>query len=103
MSLHRRFLSILAEAVSKLEPMSAGPAGALAELQRDKQAVRREIHGVLDRYAAKHGIAPDEARRLSHGYVADMVADLFVEREEELDREIEDPPSLYWAMSCVVT
>ena len=103
MSVHRRFVSILAEAVSKFDMMSASPIGALAELQRDKHAVRREIQDVLDRYAAKHGISQDEAHRLSHGYVEDLVSDLFVDREEELDREIDEVPGLYWAISCVVT
>lgn len=103
MSVHRRFLSILAEVVSKFEMMPPGPTVMLTELRRDKNAARREIQDVLDRYAAKHDIAPDEARRVSRGYVDAVVDSLFLDREAELDREIERAPGLYWAMSCAVT
>jgi hypothetical protein len=93
MSVHRRFLSILAETISKFETMSVSPVGALAQLQRDKDVVRREIQDLLDWYAAKHGIPPSEARHLYRGYIEVLVGDLFVDREEELDRKIEAMPS----------
>src|SRR5215218_3324098 len=86
MSVHRRFLSILAEAVSKFDPMPAGPAEMLAELQRDKDAARSEILHMLDRYAAKHDMATyDEVRRLLINYVDALVGELFLDMEEELD------------------
>ena len=88
MSIHRRFLSILAETISKFETMSISPVGALAQLQRDKHVVRREIQDLLDWYAAKHGIAPSEARQLYRGYIEVLIGDLFIDREEELDRRI---------------
>jgi len=100
MSLNRRFTSILVEAVSQLDAMSSGPAGALTELQRDKDTVRCEIQKVLDRYAVKHGIPPDEARRLSHGYIDDLVGDLFVDREEDLERAVEEVSGLKWSLYC---
>ncbi len=103
MSVHRRFLSILAGVVSKFEMMPPGPTVLLTELRRDKDAARREIQEVLDRYAGKHDIAPDEARRVSQAYVDAVVDSLFLDREAELDREIERAPGLYWAMSCAVT
>jgi hypothetical protein len=89
MSVHRSFLVILAETISKFDRMSASPMGALLQLRRDKDVVRREIQNLLDRYAAKHGIPRDEARRLARGYIEDLVGDLFVDREEELDRELD--------------
>lgn len=101
MSVHRRFLSILAETISKFERMSVSPAGALAQLQRDKHVVRCEIRDLLDHYATKHGIGHDEARRLYCGYIEVLVGDLFVDREEELDREIEEAADLYAATSQV--
>jgi hypothetical protein len=131
MSVHRRFLSILAEAVSKFDTIPAGPVEMLAELQRDKDAVRSEILHMLDRYAAKHYIpSDDEERRRLCGYVEALVGELFfgieeelhlLEREEELDlfdtedefdlfdgeeeldREVEPSPGHYWAMSSIVT
>jgi hypothetical protein len=98
MSVHRRCLSILAEAVLS----SDDPAAGLAQLRRDKDAVRREIQKVLDRYAAKHGIALEDVHRLSEGYIEDLVADVFVDREEALDIEIEHTSSPYWAMSRAI-
>ena len=82
MSANSQFLSILAEAVSKLE--------ALAQLRRDKDAVRHELEEVLRRYAGKYGVTPDEVRRLSYGYVEDIVDDLFDDSEERLDRDFQE-------------
>lgn len=93
MSANRSFLVILAETISKFDRMSSSPLGALAQLRRDKDVVRREIQHLLDRYAAKHGIPASEARRLARGYIEDLLGDLFVEREEQLDREIEAMPT----------
>jgi hypothetical protein len=82
MSINGRFLSILAEAVSKLD--------ALGQVRRDKDGVRHEFEEVLRRYAAKYGIGPDEVRRLSYGYVEDIVDDLFADVEEQLGRAFEE-------------
>ena len=83
MSVHRRFLSILAEAVSKFDTIPAGPVEMLAELQRDKDAVRSEILHMLDRYAAKHCIpSDDEERRRLCGYVEALVGELFFGMDE---------------------
>jgi hypothetical protein len=129
MSVHRRFLSILAEAVSKFDTIPAGPVEMLAERQRDKDAVRCEILHMLDRYAAKHCIpSDDEERRRLCGYVEALVGELFfgmdelffgieeeldlfdgedeldlLDGEEDLDREVEPSPGHYWAMSSIVT
>src|SRR3954471_6163598 len=93
MAVHRSFLVILAETISKFDRVSGSPVWALAQLRRDKDVVRREIQHLLDRYAAKHGIPREEARRLARGYIAYLAGDLFVQREEELDREIESLPA----------
>lgn len=81
------FLSVLAEAVSMLD--------ALAQLESDKDAARREIRQVLRRYGAKYGIAPEEVGRLAHGHLEDLVGALFVEREQALDGDIEEVTDLY--------
>ena len=93
MSVHRNFLVSLAETISNFDRMSANPMTALAQLRRDKDVVRGEIQRLLDRYAARHGIPADEARRLARGYIEEMLGDLFVDREEELDRAIESMPA----------
>lgn len=78
MSNNGRFLPVRAEAVSKRD--------ALAEVRRDKDAVRHAFDGVLRRYAAKYDIGPDEVRRLSYGYVEDIIDDLFADIEQQVDR-----------------
>ena len=80
-------LSVLAEAVSKLD--------ALAQLENDKDAARCEIRQVLCRYAAKYGIAAEQVGRTTCGHVENVVGALFVEREQALDGAIEEVTDLY--------
>lgn len=85
------FLSILADAVSKLD--------ALAQLQNDKDTARHEIRQVLRRYGAKYGVSAAEVGRLAHGRVEDLVSSLFVERERALDGDIEEVTDRYGALT----
>ncbi|MCW5736386.1 MAG: hypothetical protein KIS73_19820 [Enhydrobacter sp.] len=93
MSVQRSFLVMLADTISNFDRVSASPVTALAQLRRDKDVVRGEIHRLLDRYATRHGIPPEEARRLARSYIEDLLGDLFVDREEELDRAIDSMPA----------
>ena len=60
------------------------PRDELAQLRRDKLDAKHEIRQVLDRYASRYGVEPDEVSRLVRGYVDDLLGDLLYERESEL-------------------
>jgi hypothetical protein len=62
----------------------ADPRDELAQLRRDRLEAKHEIRLVLDKYAARHGVEPDEVNRLVWGYVDDLLSDLLYERENEL-------------------
>jgi len=82
MSVHRRCLSIVADAVSRFETIPAGPVEALADLES--------------------AIALDKARLRSRFLSEEIAADRSSDPEDMLEPRIEHPVSLYWAMSCVV-
>jgi len=69
------------------------PIAALEEIERDKIEATGAIKLVLDGLGRKHHISPDAIdRALGSGYVADLLDDLFLEIEEELGRECDEPP-----------
>lgn len=65
------------------------PHSRLDELARDKLDAKAEIREVLDRLAAKHGLAPREIDRAVQGYLDDLLDDATFELERDLTREIE--------------
>jgi hypothetical protein len=66
------------------------PQARLADLNRDKLQAKTEIREVLDRLAAKHGLAAHQISLAVQGYADDMLSDAAYELERELTREIEE-------------
>ena len=70
------------------------PFAVLEDIERDKIEATCAIKLVLDGLAKKYCISPDAIdKALGAGYVADMLDDFFMELEDELARECDDPPA----------
>ncbi len=70
------------------------PFAALEAIERDKIEATCAIKLLLDGLAKKHNISPDAIdSALGAGYVADLLDDVFLEIEEELGRECDEPPT----------
>ncbi len=70
------------------------PIAVLEDIERDKIEATSAIKLVLDGLAKKYGISPDAIdNALGGGYVADMLDDIFMELEERLARECDEPPA----------
>ena len=70
------------------------PIAALEEIERDKIEATCAIKLVLDGLAKKYTISSDAIdKALGAGYVADLLDDVFLEIEEELGRECDEPPT----------
>lgn len=70
------------------------PVAALEEIQRDKVGTTYAIELLLDRLADKHGIHHAVVSKAVHGYVGDMLGDVFFEVEEGLRGERDEAPEI---------
>jgi hypothetical protein len=77
-------------AINHVLSSARDPRERLDELRRDKLKAKAEIRQVLDRLAAKHGLAAREINRAIEGYVDDMLNDAAYELERQLTHEIEE-------------
>lgn len=70
------------------------PIAALANIERDKIETASAIKLLLDGLAMKHGFSHDTVKIVVGCYVDDMLDDVFLDLEEELARECDEPPRL---------
>ncbi|WP_428667118.1 hypothetical protein [Reyranella sp.] len=70
------------------------PIAALADIERAKAEVTFAIELLLERLADEHGISHKTVETVVGCYVHDMLEDVFLDIEEELARQCDEPPAL---------
>lgn len=62
----------------------------LEQLHRDMRETKAELREVLERLAAKHGIAQKDVSYAIDGYADDMLSDLVYGLERDLEHQVEE-------------
>jgi len=82
--------SVLGPLVDWARSFSRGdPGDALEQLARDRSDAKAEICAIMERLAGKHGIPLQHVEPETLGFVDEALAILTLDREDELQAEIE--------------